>query len=43
MVKPFLKNLRKRIQKSGKAYYYFDAGGKPRKEIPLGDDYVLAV
>lgn len=24
-------------------WYYFDAGGKPRKEIPLGKDYVLAV
>lgn len=43
MVKPNLTNLRKRLQKSGKTYYYFDAGGKPRKEIPLGDDYLLAV
>lgn len=24
-------------------YYYFDAGGKPRREIPLGKDYPLAV
>lgn len=24
-------------------YYLYDAGGKPRKEIPLGTDYVLAV
>lgn len=36
-------NLRARTQKSGKVYYYFDAGGKPRKEIPLGSDYVTAV
>jgi integrase len=25
------------------AYYYYDTGGKPRKEIPLGSDYVLAI
>lgn len=24
-------------------YYYYDTGGKPRKEIPLGSDYVLAI
>ncbi len=24
-------------------FYYFDAGGKPRKEIPLGSDYALAI
>ena len=24
-------------------YYYYDAGGKPRQEIPLGTDYVLAI
>ncbi|HSH98848.1 MAG: tyrosine-type recombinase/integrase [Methylophilaceae bacterium] len=24
-------------------YYFYDAGGKPRKEIALGTDYVLAV
>lgn len=38
-----MKHFRARPQKSGKTYYYFDAGGKPRKEIPLGSDYVLAV
>lgn len=38
-----MQNLRARVQKSGKTFYYFDAGGKPRKEIPLGSDYVLAV
>ena len=29
--------------RSGKVYYYYDTAGKPRKEIPLGDDYALAV
>jgi len=24
-------------------HYYLDTGGKPRKEVPLGSDYVLAV
>ncbi|WP_232466425.1 tyrosine-type recombinase/integrase [Burkholderia ubonensis] len=24
-------------------YYYYDAGGKPRKEIPLGTDFIEAV
>lgn len=24
-------------------YYFYDTGGRPRKEIPLGTDYVLAV
>lgn len=43
MVKSTMQNLRARPQRSGKTYYYFDAGGKPRKEIPLGSDYVLAV
>ena len=38
-----MKHLRARVQKSGKTHYYFDAGGKPRREIPLGSDYVLAV
>lgn len=26
-----------------KIFYYLDTGGKPRKEIPLGSDFVLAV
>lgn len=30
-------------RRGDKTYYYFDAGGKPRTEIPLGSDYVLAV
>jgi integrase len=34
--------LRARIR-GGKTWYYYDAGGKPRKEIPLGNDYALAV
>jgi integrase len=38
-----MQGFRARVQKSGKTYYYFDAGGKPRREIPLGPDYVLAV
>jgi integrase len=24
-------------------YYFYDTGGKPRREVPLGKDYVLAV
>lgn len=35
--------FRARQQKSGKTYYYFDTGAKPRKEIPLGPDYREAV
>ncbi|MFS2027122.1 tyrosine-type recombinase/integrase [Massilia sp. CT11-137] len=35
--------MRKRVQRSGKVYYYLDTGAKPRKEIPLGDDYFLAL
>ena len=38
-----MRHFRARPQKSGKVYYYFDKGGKPRTEIPLGSDYVLAV
>ena len=30
-------------QKPGGLYYYYDAGGKPRKEIPLGKNYPEAV
>lgn len=37
------KGMRPRKQKSGKTYYYLDKGGKPRKEIPLGDDYFEAI
>lgn len=35
--------LRARLQKSGRTFYYYDQGGKPRREIPLGSDYTLAV
>lgn len=35
--------LRKRKQRSGITYYYYDTGGSPRKEIPLGSDYGLAI
>jgi integrase len=35
--------LRERKKPSGKVYYYYDAGGTPRKEIPLGSDYGLAI
>src|SRR5436190_8671245 len=37
------KQLRARTQRSGKIYYYYDTGKKPRREIPLGDDYALAI
>ena len=36
------KGMRARLRKYG-TYYFLDTGGKPRKEIPLGSDYVLAV
>lgn len=36
-------HMRKRVQRSGKVYYYFDTGAKPRKEIPLGEDYFVAL
>lgn len=35
--------LRKRKQRSRTIYYYYDAGGTPRKEIPLGSDYGRAI
>lgn len=39
-------NLPQRIRarrRGAKVWYYYDTGGKPRKEIPLGSDYALAV
>lgn len=36
-------NMRARKQRSGKVYYYYDSGGRPRKEIPLGSDFILAI
>lgn len=35
--------LRARRQKSGKVHYYYDFGGSPRREEPLGSDYGLAI
>lgn len=35
--------LRVRRQKSGAVYYYYDHGGRPRRETPLGNDYGLAI
>ena len=35
--------LRAREQRSGKVYFYLDTGSKPRKEIPLGESYQLAM
>jgi integrase len=35
--------LRARTLPSGRTYYYYDTGEKPRREIPLGGDYALAV
>lgn len=36
------KGLRAR-KRGDKVWYYYDTGGKPRKEIPLGNDYAIAV
>lgn len=30
-------------RRGGKTYFYYDTGGKPRHEISLGTDYILAV
>jgi integrase len=30
-------------KKPGGTYYYYDTGGKPRREIPLGNNYIDAV
>lgn len=35
--------FRPRRQKSGTVLYYYDHGGKPRREEPLGSDYGLAI
>lgn len=35
--------MRARVQRSGKTYFYFDTGARPRKEIPLGSDFILAL
>lgn len=38
-----ISRLRERKRPNGKIYYFYDCGGKPRKEIPLGADYGLAI
>lgn len=35
--------MRARQQRSGKLYYYYDTGGIPRREIPLGADFIQAI
>jgi hypothetical protein len=35
--------FRARRQKSGAVHFYYDHGGKPRRETPLGSDYGLAI
>lgn len=35
--------LRARKKPSGTVFYYYDHGGRPRKETPLGSDYGLAI
>ncbi len=35
--------MRARTRHGGKTYYYYDTGVRPRKEIPLGPDFVEAV
>ena len=35
--------MRARAKAAGKLWYYYDAGGKPRREIPLGCEYTAAI
>jgi integrase len=35
--------LRARRQRSGRLFYYYDTGDKPRREIPLGPNFTSAV
>jgi len=37
------KGMRARPKAGGRLYYYLDTGAKPRREIPLGSDFVAAV
>lgn len=37
------RGMRARSRPNGRTYYFLDTGGKPRREIPLGSDYVQAV
>lgn len=36
-------HMHPRVQRSGKVYYYMYTGDKPRKEIALGPDFILAL
>jgi integrase len=36
-------HMHPRVQRSGKVYYYMYTKDKPRKEIALGDDFILAL
>lgn len=36
-------NMRARRRPNGKTYYFYDQGGRPRKEVPLGCDFILAI
>lgn len=36
-------HMHPRVQRSGRTYYYMYTQDKPRKEIALGDDYILAL
>lgn len=36
-------HMRKRVRANGRIYYFFDTGAKPRKEIPLGTDFITAL
>jgi len=38
-----IRRLVVRMWSSGRVYYYYDAGGSPRKHVPLGADYGLAI
>lgn len=35
--------MRRRVHASGRVFYYYEKGGKDRKEISLGNDYALAL
>lgn len=36
------KGMRARVR-GKKTWFYLDIGGKPRRELPLGDDYIVAI
>ena len=40
---PMPAGMRERVQKSGKTWFYLDVGGTPRREIPLGSIYAIAI